>query len=180
MPSLLSNLLTLFTLITTHAAIAEPVFKSVDERGAITYGDRPADGAILSAPVTLEPGPSDAAITQAREQAAQAIQSSDEMAAARADAERARAQAARDRRSAQPAGPAWADYPYPPPSRYGSYPAWPTYPAFPPRPPRPGYRFPPEWEGPGDHPAFRPGHRPVRPVRPPRQVVLPAVKQPVD
>ena len=177
-------LLILTAALASHAAAAEQVYRSVDDRGAITFSDRPTEQAVESEPVTLPPAPSEEAVRLARERAEKTIQTSEEMAKQREETAKAREQAQRDRRRAPSVQPNWQAYPYPPPGWYDNYPPPPAYPVYP-RRPRP--RYPAEWEGPGDHPAFRPGwprhwhprpgHRPARPENP-TQTVLPKRKAP--
>lgn len=174
----------LLIAVLAHAVGAEQVYRSVDADGAVTFSDRPTEQAIVSEPVALPPAPSEADVKLARERAEQAIQTSEEMAEQREETAKAREQARRDRQRSQAAPPNWQAYPYPPPSWNDNYPAAPAYPVYP-RRPRP--RYPAEWAGPGDHPAFRPGwprhgkprpgHRPVRPEEP-TQYVLPKRKDP--
>lgn len=176
--------LLLIIAVLSPAVDAEQVYRSVDADGAVTFSDRPTEQAVVSEPVSLPPAPSEADVKLARERAEQAIQTSEEMAEQREETAKARALAQRERQRAQSSQSNWQAYPYPPPSWYDNYPAAPAYPVYP-RRPRP--RYPAEWAGPGDHPAFRPGwprhgkprpgHRPIRPEEP-TQYVLPKRKQP--
>ena len=181
MQRLTTRLLLIIAVVSPNVA-AEQVYRSIDADGAVTFSDRPTEQAVESEPVTLPPAPSEDDVRLARERAEKTIETSEEMAKQRKETERARAQAQLDRQRAQSSQPNWQAYPYPPPSWYDGYPAPPVYPVYP-RRPRP--RYPAEWEGPGDHPAFRPGwpwhatqrpgHRPMPPEEP-TQYVLPKRK----
>jgi hypothetical protein len=138
-------------------ASAQTVYRSTDASGATTYSDRPPPEAIETKQVEVPPPPSDEAVEQSRERATRQRELADELTEER-DARRAEQEAAKRKRS---------DTPAPPPEYHygGPYYGYPYHPRPPGHPNRPGYPY--EWQGSGDHPAFRPpGQRPRPPAKP--------------
>jgi hypothetical protein len=147
-------------LLLTAPALSQTVYKSVDESGETVYSDRPVSDALASETVELPPAPSDATIEQAQERANEASELADQLAEERAKKQQERKAAEKERsHSAAP------QQIYLPPPDYG----YPYHPRPPGHRPRPDYPY--EWQGPGDHPAFRPP--PNRPRPPPRPTAPP-------
>ena len=48
------------------SSAADPVFKSVDSKGTVSYGDKPASGAAIVRQISIETAPSTAQVEQAR------------------------------------------------------------------------------------------------------------------
>jgi len=152
-------------LISAHAAAQQPVYKSIDANGHVTYSSTPPASAAQAEAVELAPPPAPTEIKAAQQRAQELQEMGDQ--AARQRAERS-AQLAQERRAAseeaarrQAAGsPPEADnsrnygwgYPgyFPPVVR----PPWPEHPVAPPPGRNPGAR--------PDHPAYWP-REPVRP-----------------
>jgi len=142
-------------------ASAQTVYRSTDASGETTYSDRPPPEAIETEQVEVPPPPSDEAVEQSRERATRQRELADELTEER-DARRAEQEAEKSKRSDRPAPP--PEYGYD-----GPYYGYPYHPRPPGHANRPGYPY--EWEGSGDHPAFRPpGQRP----RPPKPAPLPS------
>lgn len=147
------------TLMLVAAPSAQTLYRSTDAEGATTYSDRPIPEAVETETVEVPPPPSDEAIEQSRQRAMRQRELAEEFTEER-ETKRAEQEAAKRNRPEAPA-------PAPPPG-YGSegpYYGYPYHPRPPGRPGRPLYPY--EWEGPGDHPAFRPpGQRPRPPAKP--------------
>lgn len=143
------------------ASADEPVYKSIDATGAVSYGDQPAADAVATKAIDVEQGPSEADIEQAQARADEAIERADRLAGERAERQQKQQQAAQQ----NPPTVIYID-------RGDERPGY-GYPVYPGRPPGhmpPGHRPPTSWPGPGDHPAYRPGHpafqEPYPPGRP--------------
>jgi hypothetical protein len=134
-----------------------PLYRSTDASGATIYSDRPPPEAVETETVELPPPPSEEAVEESRQRATRQRELADELTEER-EAKRAEQEAAKRARTAAPAPPAPAT------GRDGPYYGYPYH-------PRPGHpnrpRYPYEWDGSGDHPAFRPpGQRPKPPAKP--------------
>jgi hypothetical protein len=146
------------------AADAQQIYKSVDERGVVTYSQSPPPGAVDSEPVEVAPGPS----REAQEAARDRVQAQQQYVDEARDERLEREKAARERAAAEPPGQAKPESPAE--AADPNAPGW--YPGYPNRP-GPPHRYPPvEAPGKGEHPAYRP--RPDRPApRPPRPMPRP-------
>jgi len=82
----------------TASSSADPVFKSVNRQGAVSYGDKPAAGATSVQQVLIEDGPSAQRILDARAVSGKIRRSADQMEAKRLanEAVAAKEQRARD------------------------------------------------------------------------------------
>lgn len=143
-------------LLWVVAIHAETAIRSVDERGHVTYSDKPVPDAVKSETVPLAPAPDPQAVEAARQEAERAGELADEL-------RRERRERQAERRAAEA-----AETPPPPPpaaEESGGQPVWVERPLLRPRPPVSKPR--PPGAGKPDHPAFRP---PAGRPRPPATI----------
>ena len=158
-----TRILTLAMALALYSgAQAQAPVKSVDEKGNVTYSDKPAEGAVSATVVPVSPGPSDEEVQaaqervkQTREQAEKAEQERKALEEKRA-AERA---AAEERKAANPEVIIIREE--------GGYPAYYNNPPL--ITPRPPGTSP----GKPDHPAYQP-ENPINKPRPP--VSIPVIR----
>jgi hypothetical protein len=158
-----TKILTLATALALYSVVqAQTPIKSVDEKGNVTYSDKPAEGAVSTAVVPVSPAPSDEEVQAARDRARQTREQAEKAEAdrkaleAKREAERA---AARERKAANPEVVIIKEE--------GGYPAhYRNPPLITPRPPviSPGKP---------DHPAYQP-ENPINQPRPP--VSIPVIR----
>jgi hypothetical protein len=143
------------------AAAEQTLYRSTDASGATTYSDRPPPEAVRTETVEVPPPPSAEAVEASRQRATRQRELADELSGER-DAKHAEQEAAKRARRAAPTP---TPTPTPATDVDGPYYGYPYHPRPPYPPTRP--RYPYEWEGSGDHPAFRPpGQRPKPPAKP--------------
>jgi len=136
------GLLILILLLFAGSCAAQTLYKSVDEKGKVTYSDTPPADAVATESVPIAPGPSPQETEQARERAqviSQEAQSRhQELMERRQEEAEAREQAKRERaeREAAEKQQAAEEPSYGQPYPYGWWPN-PHPPMRPPRPPRP-------------------------------------------
>ncbi len=135
------------TLACFPGAQAQSLIKSVDEKGQVTYSDKPVQGAVSATVVPIQPGPDEERIKAARERAERISEQADKAAAERQaleDEREAAREAAREKKAATPEiiikeeGGYPAYYRNPPlitPNPPGTGPGKPDHPVYKPRPP---------------------------------------------
>jgi len=133
--------------VVANVVLAGPV-KSVDEHGNVTYSDKPVQGAAAVSKVPIVPGPSEAEVDAAEQQADKTIKAAEKInqenkaAREKKKAEQAKSKAASDSKQLDATPP--SSYPY-------RYPVRPYPPVHKPRPP--GHKPRP----PGNRPTPRAG-----------------------
>ncbi len=136
-------------------ASAQPIVKSVDKSGHVTYSDRPIEGASSVSEIEPPPEPSPEEVKAAEERLERLIEEDAKLEAERKKAEEARRKEAMERAKSQPKVIVIKEKPNPQPNTYYMYP--PRHPGFRPPGQRPPGHHPPGMKPPGHHP---PGARP--------------------
>lgn len=76
-----------FTSLNSGTAAADPVYKSVDSRGEVSYGDKPAARATSFEEIAIEPGPSIERVLEQKEITERIRMAADELEAERLNKE---------------------------------------------------------------------------------------------
>jgi len=155
----------LLPLITT-VATAQPVYRSIDASGNVTFSDTPTADAVLSEAIRVPPRLSDDEVERTHREVEALVRRANELHRERLLQRQAQQQSAR-----QATPPAWslaAGEPRDQAAAHRWHPGVPSFRRFPP------HHLPLEHVGNGDHPAFRPGRAKPPPEQPDlSQQVLP-------
>ncbi len=159
---ILSCISCLLPLLITTAATAQPVYRSIDASGNVTFSDQPTGDAVLSEAIPVPPRLSDDQIERAHREVEAVVKRADAL-----HRERLLQRQARRESSRQSAPPVWRTTASESGDRTATYRWRPRLPHF---RPLPHDHLPVEHAGRGDHPVFRPR-------RPAPQPELPEVSQ---
>jgi len=145
----------IITLVFFPGTQAQSPIKSVDEKGQVTYSDKPMEDAVSATVVPVQPGPDEEQVKAARERAERIKEQANKAEAGRKALEEER-EAARERKAATPEVIIKEESGYP---AYYRNP-----PLITPNPPE-------TTPGKPDHPAYRPRPPATTPVLRPRPVL---------